>query len=172
MHTDDDAGAFWNFAVSAYAREGVAAECLALQDRYGAAVMLLLFLCWRATQQVVLDAAELRAAGLRIEAHERHLGAPLRASRRVWAAAARARGDWHWLQPGLARLRAESLAVERLQASALAAAALTPTVPGDPESLGAGMIGRYLAALDPAPAPEAARRLAARVLAPAPYPSG
>lgn len=172
MHADEDGEAFWDFAVSTYAREGVAAECLALQDRHGAAVMLLLLLCWRATQHAVLDAAELRTAQRRIEAHERHFGAPLRAARRTLAAAARVRDDWYWLQPGLARLRAASLTAERLQARALAAAAHRLAAPGDPEARAAGMIGRYLAALDPAPPQEAAARLAALVFAAAPYPRG
>jgi uncharacterized protein (TIGR02444 family) len=170
MRAIDDGQAFWGFALSAYAREGVAAECLALQDRHGACVMLLLFLCWRATQCMTLDAAALREAGLRIAVHERHLGAPLRAARR--ALAAPARGDWPWLQQARARLGAVELASERLQARALAAVAHTAPAPDDARALAREMLGAYLGTLWPVPAPDTAARLADCVLAAVPYPPG
>lgn len=170
MRAFDDGQAFWDFALAAWVREGVAAECLMLQDRHGARVMLLLFLCWRATQRVVLDAAALREADLRISVHERHLGAPLRAARR--ALAAPARGDWPWLQPALARLGALELASERLQARALAAVAHTAPAPGDARALARQMLGAYFGTLWPVPAPDSAARLADCVLAAVPYPPG
>src|SRR5208282_4389990 len=39
---------FWDFSLAVYGREGVAAACLALQERHGADVNLLLFCCWHA----------------------------------------------------------------------------------------------------------------------------
>ena len=57
-----DAEAFWQFSLSVYARPGVADLCLALQDRAGANVNLLLFCCW---------IAEAFAARLDIAAAER-----------------------------------------------------------------------------------------------------
>jgi uncharacterized protein (TIGR02444 family) len=171
MCARDDGQAFWDFALSAYAREGVAAECLALQDRHGACVMLLLFLCWRATQRMALDAAALREVGLRIAIHERHLGAPLRAARRALAGSALARSDWHWLQQVLARLRAAELAAERLLACVLAASARAAPA-GEARALALQMLGAYLGTLQPAPAPQTAARLVERVFAAAPYPPG
>ncbi len=38
---------FWDWAVAAYARPGVAEACLDLQDRYGQNVPLLLWAIWR-----------------------------------------------------------------------------------------------------------------------------
>jgi uncharacterized protein (TIGR02444 family) len=37
---------FWDFSLRLYARPGVAAACLALQDEYAADVNILLFCCW------------------------------------------------------------------------------------------------------------------------------
>lgn len=41
-------GGFWAFSLALYARPGVAAACLDLQDRFGADVNLLLLCLWRA----------------------------------------------------------------------------------------------------------------------------
>jgi uncharacterized protein (TIGR02444 family) len=38
--------AFWRFSLQVYGRPGVAEACLALQDRHGVDVNLLLFCCW------------------------------------------------------------------------------------------------------------------------------
>lgn len=43
---NDHADAFWDFSVEVYGREGVEAACLALQDRHGIDVNMLLFCCW------------------------------------------------------------------------------------------------------------------------------
>ena len=38
---------FWAFSLKVYGHKGVKDACLALQDRFGADVNILLFLCWR-----------------------------------------------------------------------------------------------------------------------------
>ena len=42
----DAAGALWDFAVRLYAEPGVGEACLALQDRFGVDVPLLLWAAW------------------------------------------------------------------------------------------------------------------------------
>ena len=60
MQNDD--GRFWAFSLEVYGRPGVAPACLALQDRHGLDVNLLLFCCWAASQGVTLDQRTLAAA--------------------------------------------------------------------------------------------------------------
>ena len=60
MQNDD--GRFWAFSLDVYGRPGVAPACLALQDRHGLDVNLLLFCCWAASQGVTLDQRTLAAA--------------------------------------------------------------------------------------------------------------
>jgi len=52
--------AFWSFAVATYGKPGVAAACLALQDRHGADVNLLLLALYYAENGWRLDPAEAR----------------------------------------------------------------------------------------------------------------
>jgi uncharacterized protein (TIGR02444 family) len=42
----DDCDAFWSFSLAFYARPGVSEACLALQDRHGRDVNLVLYACW------------------------------------------------------------------------------------------------------------------------------
>ena len=46
---------FWNFSVHTYGKPGVADACLALQDRHGLDVNVLLFCCWYGYTRGVLD---------------------------------------------------------------------------------------------------------------------
>ena len=51
---------FWTFSLRVYASDGVAAECLALQDRLGLDVNVLLFAAWLGiVRGVTLDEAEM-----------------------------------------------------------------------------------------------------------------
>jgi len=43
---DGSGDEFWNFSLAFYGRPGVTAACLALQDRYGFDVNLVLYACW------------------------------------------------------------------------------------------------------------------------------
>jgi uncharacterized protein (TIGR02444 family) len=52
----ESAGAFWDWSSEVYARPGIAETCLALQDRHGADVNLLLWSLWLARLGRELDA--------------------------------------------------------------------------------------------------------------------
>ncbi|HEX6103216.1 MAG TPA: TIGR02444 family protein, partial [Alphaproteobacteria bacterium] len=49
---------FWSFSVALYGRPGVAPACLALQDRFGCDVNLLLFAIWAGRCGVMLGPKE------------------------------------------------------------------------------------------------------------------
>lgn len=114
MHTD-----LWKFATHLYARPGVEAACLTLQDQ-GADVCLLLCAAWLNAGGI--DPAPERVEQLRQLAHawQRQVVTPLREVRRQWRTAARQ-------DTALARLReqvkaleleAERTLLERLQRAA------------------------------------------------------
>lgn len=73
----------WTWVVAAYGRDGVSETCLALQDRDGQNVPLLLFAAWCAATGRVLedDAAEAACDVARV--WEEQAVAPLRAVRRA-----------------------------------------------------------------------------------------
>jgi uncharacterized protein (TIGR02444 family) len=73
---------FWDWAVEAYARDGVADACLALQDDHGQCVPLLLWAAWRVQLgQGVGESEAAKAAGIaRVWSDE--VVAPLRQVRR------------------------------------------------------------------------------------------
>jgi len=56
------AGRFWAFSLRVYGRPGVAEACLALQDRHGVDVNLLLWCAWAGTEGIALDRAALDRA--------------------------------------------------------------------------------------------------------------
>ncbi len=73
---------FWDWAVEAYGRGGVAEACLALQDDHGQCVPLLLWAAWRGmTGARIGDDAGTRAVALS-RAWSEGVIAPLRAARR------------------------------------------------------------------------------------------
>ena len=79
----DAAGeAFWRFSLALYARPGVAAALIALQDRAGRDVNMMLYALWRgATAGRRLDVAALQAVAASIEPVAA-VATPLRALRR------------------------------------------------------------------------------------------
>ena len=79
---DDAPAEFWQFSLALYGRPGVAAACLALQDRCGLDVNLLLFCCWAGARGHRLAEAELRAALAAVEPWQREVVRPLRQIRR------------------------------------------------------------------------------------------
>ena len=81
----DAATEFWRFSLTVYARPGVASSCLALQDRLGLDVNLLLFCCWAAARGHRLDPAELAAAEAASADWQRDIVVPLRGIRRQLA---------------------------------------------------------------------------------------
>ncbi|ESQ79966.1 TIGR02444 family protein [Asticcacaulis sp. YBE204] len=73
---------FWDWAVKAYAAEGIAGLCLDLQDNHGQNVPLLLFSQWAASVGVALDEETTEAAADISRAWADHVVGPLRAIRR------------------------------------------------------------------------------------------
>lgn len=76
------ASPLWDYATALYAAPGVAEACLALQDRRGADVNLLLLACWLGATGREPGAARLAEARTRAEAWQRELVRPLRQARR------------------------------------------------------------------------------------------
>jgi len=75
-------GRFWTFSLEVYGRPGVAPACLALQDRHGLDVNLLLFCCWAAAQGVRLDHRAIVDAEAAVAGWRNQVLKPLRSLRR------------------------------------------------------------------------------------------
>lgn len=74
---------FWRFSLQIYAREGIAEECIDLQDRHGINVNVLLFCAWLgAMSGVALGGTELDACENAVSEWDRSIVRPLRAVRR------------------------------------------------------------------------------------------
>lgn len=163
----------WAFALAAYARAGVSACCLALQDRHGAVVMVLLALCSLAARGRDAGQIDIPALAARAELLERHLLAPLRAARRALAAAGRALPST--AAAGIAEeLLERELAQERLQADLLSCGDELSTdravADADAAARACLLLAAYLRHLgmDRPAAQDAARSLADAVFADAP----
>lgn len=79
--TMEGAGGFWAFSLAVYDRPGVAPACLALQDRHGLDVNLLLFCCWAASKGIGLDRQSLGAAESAVASWRNQIVRPLRSLR-------------------------------------------------------------------------------------------
>jgi len=76
------ANPFWRFSLRTYRAPGVQEACLALQDRCGADVNLLLFCGWTGRDGRALDPASLRSAVGRVGHWQSEVIVPLRLARR------------------------------------------------------------------------------------------
>ena len=74
----------WEFSLHAYAREGVAESCLALQDEFGMDVNLLLYAAWLATAGRSLSMAHLLALQALVAPWRGRVVSPLRSLRQQW----------------------------------------------------------------------------------------
>ncbi|MFY8164916.1 MAG: TIGR02444 family protein [Brevundimonas sp.] len=74
----------WDWALTAYAAEGVADACLELQDAAGQNIPLLLWAAWCAHTGRTLDEDALEAAGDTARAPARAAAAPARRPRTSW----------------------------------------------------------------------------------------
>ncbi len=135
--------AFWDFSLEVYGLPGVADACLALQDRQGADVNLLLLACWLAGRGRRLDAA--LAARLRAAAseHQDPIVRPLRGARRALKARV-ATADSLLARP-LEALR-QTVAAAELEAERVEQLALERLAQEAPTSGGAA--GERLAAIN------------------------
>jgi uncharacterized protein (TIGR02444 family) len=139
----------WDWAVRAYARPGVEALSLKLQDGHGQCVSYLLWAAWAADSgRKVDDAGLTQAAALALEweaAVLRPLRSARRALRRPLSAIDAARQD-----SLRTRLQADELAAERLLLEALDA--MTPVVAGEPVGLDQALAAAAKTWGDPPPA--------------------
>jgi uncharacterized protein (TIGR02444 family) len=103
----------WTFCLTLYARPGVAPACLALQDRHGADIPLLLAVLWHG--QSGLGPAPLAEWRRLSKAWQRDAVVPLRNLRR----AMKGRDGWEEIREGIKRLelRAEKAELDSLAAS-------------------------------------------------------
>ena len=139
---------FWDFSLKAYDRTGVAEACLALQERYGIDVNLLLFAAWAGHCGRALSANEMAGVIAAAAAWQVEVVRPLRAVRSWLKQQAEVPED---LGQGL---RGQVKALE-LQAEMLEQFLLHQTLtiePGEPDPrLAAANMRLYLASFAPEP---------------------
>lgn len=164
---------FWSFSLEVYARPGVAPACLALQDRYGLDVNLLLFGLWSAVVgRAPWRPPELRPLLTGADEWQTAVVRPLRAVRRRLKLGAAGVPDA--IVQGLRReLAAVELGGERVEQLLIAAlAGDRPSAPPDlpPPRVAIANLGAYLAVLGIRPDPEDLARLTTLVGAAFPEP--
>jgi uncharacterized protein (TIGR02444 family) len=82
-HSIETEQSLWGFAIALYSAPGVADACLALQDRYGCDVNLLLFAAWMgAVRNRTLASGEMNEAALAVRDWHAEIVRPLRGVRR------------------------------------------------------------------------------------------
>ena len=168
---------FWDFSLTVYGRDGVAPACLALQERHGADVNLLLFCCWLAASgRGALTGESLARTAAAVEPWHREIVRGLRALRvRLRAGEAPLPEGADRTFDGFAQELRKKVAAVELEAEhieqlllAAAAAALGPTEAASPQAERARKAARsakaYLASLG-APLDEADDRDLGTVLA-------
>lgn len=134
---------FWDFSLTVYARPGVAEACLALQERHGLDVNLLLFCCWAGVRGRALTGRELERLVAAARPWQEGVVKPLRAARRWLKTQATAPDQ---LAGALRRrIKAQELAAERIEQQVMAGC-LVPGA-GDPSpGAAAANLRRYLGA--------------------------
>jgi len=134
--------AFWRFSLAFYARPGVAESLIALQDRAGLDVNLILFALWRGlVHGHRLDAAGFGAAEAAVAPLRRELVVPLRQLRR------RLKEESDPDLQGLRRqVAALELMAERRAQNRLAATVAASDTGGDPRAAAAANLAFCLGA--------------------------
>ena len=139
---------FWEFSLSVYSREDAAAACLALQDRHGVDVNLVLYCVWAGSRGRSLAAAELISLAAATRSWQADVVTPLRAVRRHLKTAETApKSAIEQLRTHIKAAELEAEAVEQqilFDALALAADHGTPAIAG-------GNMVAYLEAQDITP---------------------
>jgi uncharacterized protein (TIGR02444 family) len=72
---------FWRFSLAVYGQNGVAEECLAMQEATGLDVNVLLFCAWTGVQSIVLSSADIEAASSSVAIWQDSVVRPLRSVR-------------------------------------------------------------------------------------------
>lgn len=160
------ANPFWTYSWSVYHEPGVREACLALQEREGIDVNLLLFCCWAGRNGHTLDASQIDMLRDATAAWQRELVLPLRRAR-TWLKSLEGLPEPP-PQPDAATLRRSvkdaELESERIEQTILYNA--LPLAAGEPDmSAVVGNIHAYFALLGRTPGPEDTADLVAIVLA-------
>lgn len=128
---------FWDFSLAVYGRPGVAPACLALQDRHGLDVNLLLYCGWCGGRGRRLDAGNIAALDDRVAAWRREVVLPLRGVRR-WLKTQEAAPDAD-AQPLRDKVKRLELEAERIEQEMLFAAAEEEAKEASPAAAAANM---------------------------------
>jgi uncharacterized protein (TIGR02444 family) len=134
---------FWRFSLAVYGRPAVADACLALQDRHGLDVNLLLWCCWHAREGRALAAGDVTAAEARVSSWRATVVEPLRAVRRQLK---RSIAGWPTaeVEQLRGRVKGAELEAERLEQAMLAAVSTGEPDAGSTLALAEGNIACYL----------------------------
>lgn len=136
---------FWDFSLAVYGKPGVAPACLALQERHGLDVNLLLYCGWCGRRGQRLDRAELAALDAKVAAWRENAVLPLRGLRRWLKTQETATGeDAEALRAEIKRLELEA---ERIEQELLSAGAGEAPGEASPPAAAANMM-LYLAFLE------------------------
>jgi len=160
------ANPFWRWSLRVYRAPGVQEACLALQDRCGADVNLLLFCGWVGLAGRALDQRLLRQATACVGRWQAEVVAPLRAVRRTLkhgASTGPTAEPALALRRRIAALELEAESVEQALLFELACGWPAPARPKRPPVAVAAGLERYLAGLPGAPQPPDPRHLATLV---------
>src|SRR5216683_3404724 len=139
---------FWRFSLGFYRMDGVPEACLALQDRGGADVNIVLFLLWTAAQGRCLSNDAVRVLTNKVRTWQTGVIAPIRSLRRML------KDDPPLLDKGAAevfrtKIKALELEAEGLQQEAMFA--LGPSLPSEAatsvEEAARGHIAAYQAVI-------------------------
>ena len=64
---------FWRFSLAVYGQDGVAEQCLALQEAIGVDVNVLLFCAWTGAQSIVLSSADIEGTSSSVGVWQDHV---------------------------------------------------------------------------------------------------
>ena len=131
---DRTAREFWTFSLAVYDQPGVATACLALQERHGLDVNLLLFCCWAGVRGAALTAAQIKLLRRAGAAWSGEVVQPLRAVRRRLKSE---RDDE--AQDLRAKVLQLEIEAERLEQARLLAALPLPAGEPEPRKAGANL---------------------------------
>ena len=150
---------FWDFSLAVYARPGVEDACLALQERHGLDVNLLLFALFAGSEGRRLTPTETARVAAGAAAWHEGVVRPLRRARRN-AKAGLSPVDAALTDALRRRVAAAEIEAERVEQLLIAALAGPPAaVEADRRAAAAANLARYLAHLGVDPDPPDRRRL-------------
>jgi uncharacterized protein (TIGR02444 family) len=105
---------FWRFSLAVYSRAGVAEECLALQEKAGADINVLLFCAWTGMQAIVLSRDDIEQALRLVVAWQDNVVRPLRGVRQSMKAL-----DHHESESFRTRVKSMEIEAEQIEQAVL-----------------------------------------------------